>query len=117
MKETEFTILFKSIREAADVSLRVLSEGTNLSAPFLHDLEKGNRNPTERVADALVEFYSLDATQQRELYDSIAHSTDNLPFDVIRFLKSNPDELDRVINNMNAKNSEKTKQFIKKDYV
>jgi len=48
----------------------------------------------------LVTFYNLSLNQQRILYDSVANSTDSLSFDVIRFLKENPEELLKIINTM-----------------
>lgn len=34
----------KLIREATGLTQKALAEAANISAPFLHDLEKGNRN-------------------------------------------------------------------------
>ena len=100
MKETEFTILFKIMRANSNLTLRALGEDLGLSASYLNDLEKGNRKPNERVVEALVTFYNLNLNQQRILYDSVANSTDSLSFDVIRFLKENPEELLKIINTM-----------------
>lgn len=47
----------KAIREAKGISQKALAEAANVSAPFLFDLENGNRNAKaetlERIAVAL----------------------------------------------------------------
>jgi transcriptional regulator with XRE-family HTH domain len=47
----------KAIREAKGITQKALAEAANVSAPFLYDLENGNRNARaetwKRIADAL----------------------------------------------------------------
>lgn len=47
----------KAIREAKGISQKVLAASAQISAPFLHDLENGNRNAKpetwRRIAEAL----------------------------------------------------------------
>lgn len=108
MKDTDFTILFKVLREKHGLSLRNLSREIGLSAPYLCDLENGNRNPNERIVNMLISFYNLNEEEQRILYDAVGKSTDNLPYDVIDYLKNNPDELALIIDKMQDCNFRKT---------
>lgn len=103
MKQAEFTIIAKKLRTNANLSLRQLAESIGVSTTYIHDLEKGNREPTETIINSFISFYQLDYDQQRLLYDSVANSSDSLPLDVTKFLKDNPDELMQVINIMNQK--------------
>ena len=45
------------IRESSGITQKALAEAAGISAPFLHDLERGNRNAKpetmERIASAL----------------------------------------------------------------
>lgn len=107
MKTTEFTILFKTLRANNNVTLRALGEGIGLSAPYLHDLENGNRTPNEKLVETLISFYNLDNQGKRMMYDAVAKSTDSLPFDVVRFLKSNPEGLAQVIEIMEQAETKK----------
>mgnify|MGYP003290978486 CR=1 FL=1 len=100
MKTTNFTILLKTLRANAQLSLRTLGELTGFSATYLKDLEQGNREPSEKVAYALVDAFNLDKNNKRLLFDSIATSTNNLPYDVINFLKDNPEEIAKIISIM-----------------
>ena len=47
----------KSVREAKGMTKKALAEAANVSAPFLYDLENGNRNAKPetwlRIAEAL----------------------------------------------------------------
>ena len=107
MNPTEFTILLKTVRDNNNVTLRALGDAIGLSSPYLHDLENGNRTPNEKLVESLISFYNLDENGKRMMYDAVAKSTGNLPFDVIRFLKNNPECLSHVIEIMNESNSRK----------
>lgn len=100
MKNTDFTFLLKTLRANAGLTLRALGEKTGFSATYLKDLELGNREPTEKIAYALISGFNLDEKNKRILFDSIANSTNNLPYDVINFLKENPEELAKIISIM-----------------
>lgn len=104
MKNTEFTFLLKSLRANAGLTLRALGEKIGYSASYLIDLEQGNREPNEKLANALIDVYNLDDKQKRILFDAIANSTNNLPYDVVNFLKENPEELAKVISIMEQDN-------------
>ena len=107
MKNTEFTILFKTLRANNNVTLRALGDAIGLSSPYLHDLENGNRTPNEKLVESLITFYNLDENGKRMMYDAVAKSTNSLPFDVVRFLKNNPEGLSQVIEIMNQSNFRK----------
>lgn len=100
MKNTEFTFLLKTLRANAELTLRALGEKIDYSPSYLVDLEQGNREPNEKIANALINVYNLDDKQKRILFDAIARSTNSLPYDVINFLRENPNELAKVISTM-----------------
>jgi transcriptional regulator with XRE-family HTH domain len=110
MSDNKFTLYLKTIRLFDRYSLRGAAEGMGVSAPFLHDLENGERKPTRKMIGKIIDFYNLDEENQRILYDLAAESLDTLPFDVIDFLKENNDVLQDVINTMNEKKLQKIKR-------
>ena len=95
------TIYLKALRESHEYSLRKVATGLNVSAPFIQDIERGNRIPSRKIANLLVEFYNLDEENQRKLYDAISEANGMLPYDVDEFLRSNPLALQTVIELMN----------------
>lgn len=107
MKNNEFTEMFKYLRENAGLSFRTLANNLGLSSTYIFDIENGNREPNEKLIELLISYYKLNSQQQRILYDAVANSTGNLPFDVIKYLKENPDEIDKVIQNMQENNFKK----------
>ena len=100
MKITEFTKAFKYLRAKYNLTKASLAKGLGVSPTYIMDLENGNRRPNEKVVNALIEFYNLSSEDKRLLYDATASALNDLPFDVITFLKSNPDELNKVIQSM-----------------
>ena len=111
MKNNEFTEMFKYLRENAGLSFRTLATNLGLSSTYIFDIENGNREPNEKLIELLISYYKLNSEQQRILYDAVANSTGNLPFDVIKYLKENPDEIDKVIQNMQENNFKKMWKF------
>lgn len=102
------TVYLKKLRESYDYTITKVANGISVSAPFLSDVEKGNRIPTRKVAKFLIDFYNLDEDQKRKLYDAIAEVNDSLPYDVVDYLKANPQALQHVIKLMNK---DKTKSI------
>ena len=96
MKITEFTIYIKNLRANRNITLRKLAEITGYSAGYLTDLEQGNREPNEKLINILINAYNLDENSQRELFDAVANSTNNIPYDIIHFLKENPEEMQKI---------------------
>ena len=67
---TTFGEFLQRKREVSKITLRRLAEMLNLSAPFLSDVEKGNRNPPdlaklEQIADIL----SLSIEDKYTMFD------------------------------------------------
>lgn len=107
MNTTDFTTLFKSLRNNSNLSLREFGRMLGLSAVYLCDLENGNRPPNEMIATKLIDTFRMTEEQQRVLFDSIASSTGDIPYDVSSFLKNNPDELKKVIEIMHVNMAKK----------
>lgn len=112
MKQTNFTKILKDLRTNSNLTYRDLANKMGISASYLYDLENGNREPNEKIINDIIRVFKLGEEKKRELYDRVAESTNNLPFDVIRFLKENEDELAKIIETM-----EKSKLDEKKDSI
>ena len=104
MRQNEFTTIFKKLRENQGLTLRGLSDGLGLSPAYMCDIEQGNRMPTQKLVESMISFYKLNHEQQRLLYDAAALATDMLPYDVVEFLKTHPDELKKIVDTMNVEN-------------
>jgi len=103
MFENKWTIYIKSLRAASGFTLKTAAEMLHVSAPYLHDVEMGNRTPTRKLVSSIIELYNLGDEAQRIIYDAAAEVLGSLPFDVEDFLKSNPDAMQTVINMMSEK--------------
>ena len=108
MKESKWTIYIKALRLSSELSLRAASRKMNVSAPYLHDVENGERVPTRKFVKSVIELYKLDKDSQRILNDAAAEVLNIIPYDVEDFLKENPDVMNMVINKMNEKEERKT---------
>ena len=106
MQINDFTILIQKLRKSRGLTLRTLGSELNMSATYLFDLENGNRRPTENIVNRLVEFYQLDDSGKRVIYDAAASATGLLPYDVVKFLKENPDVLAKVKEELFKRNQE-----------
>jgi Predicted transcriptional regulator with C-terminal CBS domains len=93
MKKTEFTISLRVLRKDSGLSLSSLAKKLEISAVYLSDLEKGNRNPSDRIVESLISYFKLNEEQKIVLYDAVIKSTNKLPKDVVEFLRNNPEEL------------------------
>lgn len=58
-------------RESLGKSLRGFAAELNIAAPYLHDIEKDNRTPSDRLLPALVEGLCLSQEDETLLYDLI----------------------------------------------
>ena len=95
-----FTVFITDLRNAKEYTLRKAASKLHVSAPFLSDLEKGNRLPSRKTLDAIIDLYSLDEENKRKLYDAEAEARDDIPQDVKDFLKTNKDAMKSVIEMM-----------------
>ena len=103
MSNKKWTIYIKSIREDSRYTLRGAAREMNISAPYLHDVEVGNRAPTKKLVDSLIKLYKLDEEGRRTIYDAAAEVNDTIPYDVEEFLKDYPEAMQTVIEMMNEK--------------
>lgn len=99
-----WTIYIKSLRLASKQSLRQAAEAHGVSAPYLHDVETGNRRPTRKMVESVIRVYKLKEPEWiRLIYDAAAEANDDIPYDVKDFLKSNPEAMKQVKNMMKEK--------------
>ena len=102
--QNDFTNYIKVLRYKNQIGIRKLSKLTGYPMKYLLELEDGKVAPTEEIIETFIRIYELDIHQQRTLYNLVAKVTNNLPFDVIRFLMNDPIELAKVINSMHLAN-------------
>ena len=103
MFENKWTIYIKSLRAASEYTLKTAAEMLHVSAPYLKDVENGNRRPTKKLVSSIIDVYGLGEEAQRIIYDAAAEVLDILPYDVEDFLKNNPDAMQAVISMMSEK--------------
>ena len=72
MNDNKWTIYIKSIRLASRYSLRAAAKQLNVSAPYLHDVETGNRAPTKKLVNSIINLYNLDNEEKRIIFDAAA---------------------------------------------
>lgn len=98
--ENSFIILLKYLRKRSKLTIRELAKGLKVSESYLKELENGTMNPDELIIKSLITFYKLKPNEQRAIYDAAGKLSNSIPYDVIDFLRNNPNELAKVINNM-----------------
>ena len=100
MKQTEFTTLLYSLKEDYNLTFKELANLLGFSSTYIFDLMQGNREPSKKIALSIIGTFNLNFDQQRVLYDSIAASTGDLPYDVVNFLQNNQKILQKIIYEM-----------------
>lgn len=77
--EKTFGELFTFLREQKNVTLRELTRGIGVSAPFLSDVEKGGRSAltAERMA-----VLHLDTNEKTALYNAAGKQKNSIPPDL-----------------------------------
>lgn len=86
---TTFGEFLQRKREVSKITLRRLAEMLNLSAPFLSDVEKGNRNPPdlaklEQIADIL----SLSNEDKHTMFDLAGKKRKSVAPDLPEYIMS-----------------------------
>ena len=71
MEEISLGAFLRNRRERVGKSLRSFAVELNIAAPYLHDIEKDNRTPSDRLLPALIEGLSLSKQDEILLYDLI----------------------------------------------
>ena len=97
MSETNLTILFEKIRKNWGLTYKRMSIDLGYSLTYIFDIAKGNKIPTKEIAEKIIKVYRLTPKSKRLLYDAIAEASNNLPYNVIDFLKQNPEEINRIM--------------------
>jgi len=96
----EMTKTIISFRESNNLNVKDAADKMGISAPYLSDIEKGNRIPSKRMAYLMASVYNLDALQRRTLFDVIAAVKGTIPYDVEDFLLSNESAMQNVLGMM-----------------
>jgi transcriptional regulator with XRE-family HTH domain len=58
-------------RERLGKTLRGLAAELEIAAPYLHDIEKGNRTPSEKLLPAFIKYLLLTQEDENTLYDLV----------------------------------------------
>ena len=59
----------RELRDKADVSLRELARKMDVSAPFLSDVERGHRYPSDKLLGNLARFFKV-SVEELKRYDN-----------------------------------------------
>ena len=94
MEEISLGAFLRNRRERVGKSLRSFAVELNIAAPYLHDIEKDNRTPSDKLLPALIQ--SLDLSQEDEtlLYDLIGQKRQGVYPDLNSYIQNT--ELARV---------------------
>ena len=111
MEINKWTIYIKTLRLASKKTIRSAAIELNVSAPYLQDVERGNRTPTKKLVNSIINLYNLGEEEKRKIYDAAAEVNDCIPYDVEEFLKNDKEAMQSVINMMNEKEKKKTLKY------
>lgn len=106
IEQTRFSVLLKYFRETYGLDYDGLAKAIGCSDLHLYYVECGRRKPDRNLVEALINYFRLEDNGKRALYDAAAEANESLPYDVEDFLKANPDQLKRVIMEMNKQRLE-----------
>ena len=77
-------------RQEKGFTLRGLAKKLGLSASYISDIEKGNREPNEKtLLDSLVKVLELNSEEAEKLYDMAAEQKNELAQDVSEYVNEN----------------------------
>jgi transcriptional regulator with XRE-family HTH domain len=77
-KGTKFGDYIKKKREALGKSLRGFAEELEIAAPYLFDIEKGNRPAPEKKLDKFIEVLGISGDEINTFYDLAGISRNNI---------------------------------------
>ncbi|MGN0897188.1 MAG: helix-turn-helix domain-containing protein [Succinivibrio sp.] len=87
---SEFGDFISKRRLELNMTLRGFAKELGVSAPYLSDIEKGNREPNEKtLLDSLVRVLHLTPDEQNKLYDMAAAQKNELAKDVSEYVTEN----------------------------
>ena len=88
MEEISLGAFLCNRRERVGKSLRSFAVELNIAAPYLHDIEKDNRTPSDRLLPALIEGLSLSKQDEILLYDLIGQRRQGLYPDLSSYIQN-----------------------------
>ena len=96
MKKSKFGLYLRQCREPM-MSLQELADILGCSKPYLWDIEQGNTKPPQRYdrLDSISNALRLNIKQREKLFD-LASSEDDIPLDVKKIIKENPEIIDEL---------------------
>ena len=69
MEQKSLGEMIKHLRERTDISIRELARRSNISAPFLSDIELGRRFPSDEVLARLAKLFKIPVEELKQ-YDT-----------------------------------------------
>ncbi len=81
-------------RESLGKTLRGFAAELDIAAPYLHDIEKDNRTPSEKLLPAFIKGLYLSREDENTLYDLVGHRRQGLYPDLSAYMQNS--ELARV---------------------
>lgn len=87
MVET-FGSYLKSLRLSRGITQRGLAKALYISAPYVSDMERGNRNPPNLdILEPLTKYLKLDKEEKLKLYDLAGTGRGKLAPDIAEYIK------------------------------
>lgn len=87
MDETSLGSFLRNRRERVGKTLRGFAAELGIAAPYLHDIEKDNRIPADRLLPALVKGLSLSEEDEVLLYDLIGQRRNGVYPDLSSYIQ------------------------------
>lgn len=86
-----FSSFLNRMRTKHGVTLRTLASTLGVSAPYLYDVEQGNRNPLKKEhLEKLAQFFALNSEETAYMFDLAGIDRGIVPLDLPEYIISNP---------------------------
>lgn len=89
MAEASLGGFLRRKREEQSLTLRGLAAELDIAPPYLHDIEKDNRTPSDRLLPAFIRFLHLTPGEETELYELVGDRRGQYP-DLQGYMNTSP---------------------------
>lgn len=112
-KQNIFKTTLRQVREDRKLTIRGFSEIIKFSPAYIVDLEKGNRNPSSNVIDAITQNIFLTEEEHEKLLVGYYTSHHRMEADIIYYIEKNGLLESLQTLKEHDKDGTKFKQFVK----
>lgn len=100
-KETDFGIFLKDLIKKAGMTQQDFYTEWGIKKPYFYDIISGRINPPPHPLQIkAISILGVDLIEQRKFYDLAAATRQDLPADIARWIRDNPDSIELIRNKM-----------------